>query len=154
LSFLCQCSRERWSPSQNRSGLSTRSIWRLWIFLDVKGRPSRLPAMTLDSAPQLALCAFLFTSSRPPVLTATPQQMTLFALAKTLGGTFRFWILDSPYSSRLTPHRITLSALANTFGGIVNPICFAAFRLITSSNFVGCSMGRSAGFAPLRILST
>src|SRR5262249_1071748 len=27
-------------------------------------------------------------------------------------------------------------------------------RLIASSNFVGCSMGRSAGLAPLRILST
>jgi hypothetical protein len=29
----------------------------------------------------------------------------------------------------------------------------AVFRLITSSNLVGCSTGRSAGFAPLRILS-
>ena len=27
------------------------------------------------------------------------------------------------------------------------------FRLMISSNFVGCSMGNSAGFAPLRILS-
>src|SRR5918993_2878797 len=32
---------------------------------------------------------------------------------------------------------ITLSASANTFGGIVTPICFAALRFITSSNFVG-----------------
>ena len=51
-------------------------------------------------------------------------------------------------------HLITLSARASTFGGIVRPICFAVFRLITSSNFVGCSTGRSAGLAPLRILST
>jgi len=51
-------------------------------------------------------------------------------------------------------HLITLSALARTFGGIVRPICFAAFRLMISSNFVGCSTGKSAGFAPLRILST
>jgi hypothetical protein len=49
---------------------------------------------------------------------------------------------------------ITLSALASTFGGIVRPICLAVLRLITSSNFVGCSTGSSAGFAPLRILST
>src|SRR5690348_3530907 len=49
---------------------------------------------------------------------------------------------------------ITLSALASTLGGMVRPICFAAFRLITSSNLVGCSMGRSPGLAPLRILST
>jgi len=30
----------------------------------------------------------------------------------------------------------------------------AVLRLIANSNFVGCSTGRSAGFAPLRILST
>jgi hypothetical protein len=51
-------------------------------------------------------------------------------------------------------HLITLSARASTFGGIVRPICFAAFKLITSSNFVGCSTGRSAGLVPFRILST
>src|SRR5881397_1963949 len=60
----------------------------------------------------------------------------------------------TPFASRLTLHRITLSALANTFGGIVRPICFAVLRLTTNSNFVGCSTGRSAGLAPLRILST
>ena len=50
-------------------------------------------------------------------------------------------------------HRITLSARASTLGGIVNPISFAVFKLMTSSNFVGCSTGKSAGLAPLRILS-
>src|SRR5215472_12031991 len=49
---------------------------------------------------------------------------------------------------------ITLSAHASTVGGIVRPICLAVFRLITSSNFVGCSTGRSAGLVPVRILST
>ena len=49
---------------------------------------------------------------------------------------------------------ITLSAWNSTVGGIVTPICFAVLRLITNSNFVGCATGRSAGFAPLRILST
>src|SRR5262249_29186314 len=49
---------------------------------------------------------------------------------------------------------ITLSARANTSGGIVRSICFAAFSLITNSNFVACCTGRSAGFVPLRILST
>src|SRR5215469_4830172 len=52
------------------------------------------------------------------------------------------------------PHLITLSALASTLGGTVRPIWLAVLRLITSSNFVGCSTGRSAGFAPFRILST
>src|SRR5499427_2909253 len=51
-------------------------------------------------------------------------------------------------------YRITLSARASTLGGIVRPICLAAFRLMINSNFVGCSTGRSAGFAPFRILST
>ena len=49
---------------------------------------------------------------------------------------------------------MTFVALASTFGGIVRPICLAAFRLMMNSNFVGCSTGRSAGFAPFRILST
>jgi hypothetical protein len=52
------------------------------------------------------------------------------------------------------PYLITLSAWANTLGGIVRAICFAVFRLITKSNLVGCSTGRSAGLLPLRILST
>ena len=51
-------------------------------------------------------------------------------------------------------HLITLFARASTSGGIVRPICFAVLRLITNSNFVGCSTGRSAGLAPFRILST
>ena len=59
----------------------------------------------------------------------------------------------SPHSTD-SLHLITLSARASTFGGIVRPICLAAFRLMMNSNFVGCSTGRSAGLAPLRILST
>src|SRR5205814_1708322 len=51
-------------------------------------------------------------------------------------------------------HRITSSALTSIACGIVMPSAMAALRLITSSNFVGCSMGRSPGFAPLSILST
>src|SRR5262249_8600630 len=53
------------------------------------------------------------------------------------------------------PHySITWSARARIDGGIVKPRALAILRLMTSSNFVGCSTGRSAGFAPLRILST
>src|SRR5262249_49600292 len=47
-------------------------------------------------------------------------------------------------------HWITSSARASSDGGIVRPRAFAVFRLITSSNLVGCSTGRSAGFAPRR----
>ena len=52
-----------------------------------------------------------------------------------------FFAGESPLSTlslapRLTS--ITLFARANTSGGIVSPICFAAFKLITNSNFVAC----------------
>ena len=47
-------------------------------------------------------------------------------------------------------HRITRFALASTSGGIVSPICFAAFRLMTSSNFVGCSTGKIGGLGSLQ----
>src|ERR1700730_6133771 len=49
---------------------------------------------------------------------------------------------------------ITSSARPSSDGGIVRPSALAVLRLITSSNFVGCSTGRSPGLAPLRILST
>src|SRR5258707_13398859 len=52
------------------------------------------------------------------------------------------------------PHSITSSALASRVGGISRPSVFAVLRLITRSNFVGCSTGRSAGFVPRKILST
>ena len=49
---------------------------------------------------------------------------------------------------------ITSSARCRTAGEIVMPRALAVARLITSSNVVGCSMGKSPGFAPFRILST
>src|SRR5215469_2273004 len=51
-------------------------------------------------------------------------------------------------------HWITSSARVSSDGGIVRPRALAVLRLITSSNFVGCSTGRSAGLAPFSILST
>jgi hypothetical protein len=54
----------------------------------------------------------------------------------------------------LLSHLTTSFARASTSGGIVRPICFAALRLMTNSNFVACCTGRSAGFVPLRIFST
>src|SRR5262245_9812401 len=50
-------------------------------------------------------------------------------------------------------HSITSSARTSNDCGIVRPRAFAVLRLITNSNFVGRSMGRSAGFAPLRMRS-
>src|SRR6185295_8492133 len=49
-------------------------------------------------------------------------------------------------------HSITSSARARNASGIVSSIALAVLRLTTSSNFVGCSTGRSAGFAPRKNL--
>src|SRR5216683_1967120 len=51
-------------------------------------------------------------------------------------------------------HSITSSARISIACGIAKPSALAVFRLMTSSNLFGCSTGRSAGLAPLRILST
>src|SRR5262249_56072755 len=51
-------------------------------------------------------------------------------------------------------HSITSSARASSIGEISRPRALAVFRLRTNSNLVGCSTGRSPGFAPRRILST
>jgi len=51
-------------------------------------------------------------------------------------------------------HWITWSACSNSDDGTVRPSALAVVRLITNSSCVGCCMGRSAGLAPLKILST
>src|ERR1700730_15269429 len=51
-------------------------------------------------------------------------------------------------------YSITWSARCRSDGGIVRPRALAVLRLMTSSNFVASSTGRSAGLAPVRILST
>src|SRR6266568_682445 len=64
-------------------------------------------------------------------------------------------------STRLTPtghlgvrYSITSSICASSDGEIVRPSACAVLILSTVWNFVGCSTGRSPGFAPLMILST
>ena len=49
-------------------------------------------------------------------------------------------------------HSITLSSRASSACDTAGPIDLAALRLITSSNLVGCSIGRSPGFAPRKIV--
>jgi len=50
-------------------------------------------------------------------------------------------------------YSITSSARTSSEGGRVSPSSLAVIMLITSSNLVGCSIGRSEGLA-LTILST
>ncbi len=51
-------------------------------------------------------------------------------------------------------HSITSSARNRNDSGIVSLSALAVVKLITRSNFLGCSTGMSPGFAPRRILST
>src|SRR5262249_30870974 len=51
-------------------------------------------------------------------------------------------------------YSITSSARTSNDGGTVRPSALAVLRLMTNSNFVGCSTGRSEGLVPLSILST
>jgi hypothetical protein len=48
-------------------------------------------------------------------------------------------------------YSITSSARASSVAGISTPSVLAVLRLITSSNFVGCITGKSAGLAPFKI---
>src|SRR6516225_3951779 len=48
-------------------------------------------------------------------------------------------------------HSITSSASASRLSGIDRPSALAVLRLMTNSNLVGCTTGKSAGFSPLRI---
>ena len=61
---------------------------------------------------------------------------------------------DKAVLQQTTPHSITSPARASNVGGTVRLSAFAALRLITSSNLVGWSIGRSAGLAPFKILPT
>src|SRR6187455_31667 len=51
-------------------------------------------------------------------------------------------------------YSITSSARASIDGGKARPRALAVLRFTMKSNLAGCSTGRSAGFAPRKILST
>src|SRR5262245_40527833 len=61
---------------------------------------------------------------------------------------------DSHRCELLFPHGSTSSARPRISGGRARPRAFAALVFTTSSNWVGCSTGKSAGLAPFKILST
>src|SRR6267154_1786562 len=58
----------------------------------------------------------------------------------------------APVPQQKADYSITSLAKASNVGGIVSPSAFAVFMLITSSNLVACSTGKSAGLAPFSIL--
>jgi hypothetical protein len=49
-------------------------------------------------------------------------------------------------------HWITSSAVARSVSGMVRPRALAVVRLMTNSNLVDCTTGKSAGLAPLRMV--
>src|SRR5262249_17047339 len=53
-----------------------------------------------------------------------------------------------------SPHSITSSATTRRSRAISRLSNLAVLRLMTNSYLVGCSMGRSAGLAPFKILPT
>src|SRR5262245_43719421 len=65
---------------------------------------------------------------------------------------------DAPthHSDERSPvhHSMTWSARPSTDCGIFRPRALAVWRLTTRSNLVGCSMGKSPGFAPFKIFAT
>src|SRR5262249_5793876 len=46
-------------------------------------------------------------------------------------------------------HSITSSARASSVGGTSRPSIIAVAKLMTNSNLLACTIGKSAGFAPL-----
>ena len=53
--------------------------------------------------------------------------------------------------TRPNDHLMTSSARCSNDCGIMIPSAFAVLRLMTNSNFVGCWISKSAGFAPFNI---
>ena len=64
----------------------------------------------------------------------------------------RFLILV--FALQTPPYLSTSSAWNRTTGAMVTPRAWAVFRLMTNSNFMVCSTGKSLGLAPFKILST
>jgi hypothetical protein len=58
---------------------------------------------------------------------------------------------DSCTAANGVPYSITSSAAASSLSDTLRPSIFAVSALMTSSNLVACTTGRSAGFAPMRM---
>jgi hypothetical protein len=83
-----------------------------------------------------------------------PPADVRFALLRGREKTFSevaFMPLADSWTAAKSNYSITSSARASSMGGISRSSTLAVLRLITSSNFVDCWMGRSAGFSPLSI---
>ena len=59
---------------------------------------------------------------------------------------------DKVQCSKMYRYSIISSASAERLGGTSMPSALAVLRLMTSSNLVDCTTGKSRGFSPFRIL--
>ena len=125
-----------------RGGIGVSDRW------DSSGGTDRYNHLTSYTAP----AAFLI-----PANSASPFAQTRQDLRRLLRPPRR-WPCDRRAAEQrdelAAVHSITSSAIASTPGGMVRPSALAVCRLMTSSNLVGCSTGRSPACAPRRILST
>ena len=83
----------------------------------------------------------------PPLWTSTRTDKTDWPKGE-VGMLREAWLHDGLDTCLFLFMEYNYPILATTFGGIVRPICLAVFGLITNSNLVGCSTGKSPGFAP------
>ena len=127
-------------------------------------RQARVPSVRFDPLVMPSVLSIFHARGRP---TAVGQKRTnhrrlksTFVRCYSNSGQTLVW-LECPLSaksglmqcSKQHLYSITSSARESSDGGTVRPIAFAVLRLMTNSNLVGCSTGRSPGLAPLKILS-
>jgi hypothetical protein len=117
---------------------SSRAFCQTSHHLHLKGKWTR----KISPQPTLAQCS----SSRTTTMRAVISYIRVSTSKQGKS------VLGSKPRGRLSPG--SLLPRAWRYSPISIQSAFAVLRLITSSNFVGCSTGRSAGFAPLRILLT
>ena len=106
------------------------------------------PALHLSDRPASRYCGCFPGKSRHPLGASKTMLLTHTGHRRS-----RFAVLHNIITSRKV-YSTTSSAATSSVCGIVRPSSFAVLRLMTNSNLVGCSTGRSLGLAPRKILST
>jgi hypothetical protein len=147
----------RWTPGSSRGAFPRQTFqcerarsdrWLHGRFTEWSAHPRRSATSVVDDR-ILTSCA------------AVRARMDGWRTLAVRGNCFTNYLEDSRRASEVrldTEDRshgsITWSARSSSDGAMVRASALAVLRLITSSNLFGCSMGRSPGLAPLRILST
>jgi hypothetical protein len=137
-------------------GLPSPQSLLLSSTIDATGRCSQdLPGRHQASNRHRARCGRVLSLPRLRALQVCRRRPTLgVAAASTAGIRKPSQVRTHALAAKCSFYSITSSARSRIDCGIVSSSSRAALRLTTSSNFVGCSIGKSAGLAPFRILST